>query len=559
MKHPAPAGERKFDPYRLDGVGFVVVMAAVVFLGRENPNFAYPDILWSFAALLLFNLLTIKLLLPGDLAGTRRLALSVGVNLGLLTAVVEYSGGRESYLWIGYLLPVFHGCVFFTWRGILAVTAGAAVLLALPYTAYFHARLWGGLVELLVKAVTIVLAAVIISRIARQERTSRVRLTAEQRKMEREREQTQAQLRHMDRLATMGTLTASVAHEINTPLASILGHAQLALRGSLSERDARDAMIKIEKAVLRCKETIQNMLSFARRGVAERKPADFNGLVKECVKLVRVDWIGADLEVVEEYGSGIPPAFLSRAEIQQVLLNLLVNARQAIESGKGRGVITVSTCASDGEVLVTVSDSGPGIPAEVMGRIWEPFFTTKAAGKGTGLGLAICKQIVEGEGGRISVESSPGKGAAFMVRLPVAPDLPGTEDKSREACGPGDILVAEDDPAGRELLNRLLGVHGRPVVLTKSFDEALARILEQPPALLVTDLNMPGMSALDFFRNLEHRGLTARFKVLVVSGSPPGSALKDVMDGRGYPQLHKPFDIKAFEEASSALLAGKKA
>ncbi|MBI4676821.1 MAG: hypothetical protein HY748_04500 [Elusimicrobia bacterium] len=345
MRRQEPACERPFDPYRLDGVGFVVVMAAVVFLGRENPNFFYPQILWVFAALLLFNLLTISLLLPGDLGGTRRMALSVGANLGLMSAVVEFSGGRESYLWIAYLLPVFHGCVFFAWRGSVAVTAAAVVLLALPYTAYFQARLWGGLVELLVKALTILLAAAVMGRIARQERLSRSRLSAEQRKIQREREAARVQLQHMDRLATLGTLTASVAHEINSPLASILGHAQLALRGPFSEKEARDALCKIEVGVLRGKSTIQNMLSFSRRSASTRRPA-----------------------------------------------------------------------------------------------------------------------------------------------------------------------------------------------------------------LFVTDLRMPGLSALEFFRTLEDKGMLRDLRVLVVSGSPPGSALKSLLDSRGLRQLHKPCDIKVLEDEVSSLL-----
>jgi signal transduction histidine kinase len=401
----------------VDGVVFALIMIVAAFLGRENPRFVYPEILYCFLALLAFNLVNF-LMLPRLLSQPCRSALVVAANIFLLTLVLRYSGGSESYFWVLYLLPVFNGCLAFGRRGVLA-TIAAALLSLLVFYAGALSRVSGG-IELLVKAAIITASAVVVMRVAAREREARGKLEEEHRRSAIERAQAREQLQRMDRLATLGTLSAGIAHELKSPLAAILGYTELARDKDYPADEARKFFTRIESSAQRCQQIIDDMLAFSRQKTGRRRLCDVNALILECVSLQEHDWVLDRIQVEQKLAADLPRIMLSGAEFQQVVFNLLANAQQAIRAGRrGSGRIRLSTRREAGEIVVSVEDDGPGIPVEIAERIWEPFFTTKAEGEGTGLGLTICRRIVESHGGSLTLQTGRGEGTAFLIRLPI--------------------------------------------------------------------------------------------------------------------------------------------
>jgi len=227
----------------------------------------------------------------------------------------------------------------------------------------------------------------------------------------------QSQVAQADKLAAIGQLAGGVAHEVNNPLGGILAFAQL-LKRQLGEGSAgREEVAEIEQSALRCKRIVEGLLRFSRLArPEERRPAQLNDVVDETVLLVVRQYSVAGVTIVTDLGRDLPPVLCNTNQIQQVLLNLLQNAFDAMPAGGG---IQVKTVATRDAVALTVSDEGSGIHPENLPRIFEPFFTTKAEGKGTGLGLAVSAGIVRGHGGKITVASTPGTGTTFFVSLPV--------------------------------------------------------------------------------------------------------------------------------------------
>ncbi|MDD5656920.1 MAG: histidine kinase dimerization/phospho-acceptor domain-containing protein [Elusimicrobia bacterium] len=541
----------------VDGVAFALIMVVAAFLGRENPNFIYPGILYCFLGLLLFNFADFSIL-PRWLAETRRAVLKLLVNIFLLTLVLRCSGGPGSYFWVLFLLPVFNACLSFAARGVLAATAAVLAVLAAFHLEGLRNGSAAEALQLLVKAAIVAASAFVVMRVAAREREARLRLEAERRRMELERARAREQLQRMDRLATLGTLTAGVAHELNTPLTTILGYAQLGLDDTGPALDLPHILGRIEDSVRRCRQIIQDMLAFSRQKTGTRASCDVNQLVRECVALKQHDWLADRISVESRLEADIPPLLLSGSQFQQVIFNLLVNAQQALRAAAvAQGRIVLATRRDGGDVLVSVQDNGPGVPAPIAGRIWEPFFTTKP--EGTGLGLAICRQIVESQGGTLTLETSS-RGALFVIRLPVAsaetPAKPAASAAPRRDRS-GHVLVADDDSATREVLARMLAPYGLPVVQAGDFDAALAELRRRPPRLLLCDLHMPGgRGAMDFFRGLRRDNLLGATAVVIVSGFPPGSVVEDIIREEGWVYLHKPFEIDSFRKAVDPVLSG---
>jgi signal transduction histidine kinase len=228
---------------------------------------------------------------------------------------------------------------------------------------------------------------------------------------------TQAQLVQSEKLAAFGQLGAGIAHEVKNPLAGILGCAQLTLRkveeGSLAEKNLR----LIEKETRRCKAIIENLLRFARQEKALLEPIEVNPVIHDACAIVEHQLGMHQVRLVQEPAQGLPRVHGNANQLQQVLMNLVMNAQQAMEGRPGK-VTVRSGLDRSGRVELSVRDDGPGMPPEVQARLFEPFFTTKPGGKGTGLGLSVSFGIVKDHGGDIEVESAVGKGTTFYVRLP---------------------------------------------------------------------------------------------------------------------------------------------
>jgi two-component system NtrC family sensor kinase len=249
-----------------------------------------------------------------------------------------------------------------------------------------------------------------------------VSLVIQQKRAEEESARLQHQLRHADRLATIGQLAAGVAHELNEPLGGIIGFAQLVRKeGDLSSQTRAD-VDKIIKAGLHAREVIQKLMLFARQQPTRRMDVDINDVVLDGLYFLEARCAKSAIDLKRELRADLPPVAGDPAQLHQVLVNLVVNAIQAMPGG---GTLTVRTLEERGDVVLQVRDTGTGIPEDVLENIFLPFFTTKDVGQGTGLGLAVVHGIVTSHGGTIGVESEPGSGSCFEIRLPAAPATDG--------------------------------------------------------------------------------------------------------------------------------------
>ena len=279
-------------------------------------------------------------------------------------------------------------------------------------------------------------------------------------------------LLHTQRMAAIGQMVSGIAHELNNPLTSILGYAQLSLtRRSGPQRDG-DVQRVLQQAE-RASRIAKNLLLLSRGTAAEHSPVDLNEVVERTVALRSYELRLENIEVSMDLSDRLPHALGDAGQLQQVLLNLIVNAEQAIQNGKGEGHIRLRTRRIAGDrIALEVADDGPGIAPAQLSRIFDPFFTTKAAGVGTGLGLSIVYGIVHDHDGEVSVDSREGSGATFTIELP-ATWLPASEPAEKSprraaqpAAEPGSrreaILVVEDEPTVAQLIADVLAEEGYP-------------------------------------------------------------------------------------------------
>jgi len=225
--------------------------------------------------------------------------------------------------------------------------------------------------------------------------------------------QLQIQLLERERLAAVGELAAMVAHEVRNPLAGIRGGCEILLEGYPEGDTRHDIGVEIIRQVDRLSRTVHDLLLFARPKAMDLVPTDLHGLIERILHVLRDDPGNGEVEVVRDFGADVPIIQADGRQMEQVLLNLFLNAIQVMNH---RGKVTIATRTHGRQVVVSVTDTGPGIPPDKIGHIFEPFFTTRA--QGTGLGLAIVKKIVEAHGGRIEAASRPGSGARFTATLP---------------------------------------------------------------------------------------------------------------------------------------------
>jgi two-component system NtrC family sensor kinase len=251
----------------------------------------------------------------------------------------------------------------------------------------------------------------LLNEIARQ-----IALVIEHKQAEEDKMKLYGQLRHADRLATVGMLAAGVAHELNEPVGNILGFAQLAKKSAGIPASAKQDIEKIEAASLDAREIIQKLLVFARQVPPEKKLVNLNEVIKNGLYFFDARCAKEGVELVRNLSVNLPEVIADPVQLNQVLVNLVVNALQSI---KGEGTITIQTKFNGQEVCLIVEDTGSGMSKEVLDNIFTPFFTTKDIGCGTGLGLPVVHGIVTGHGGVINVESKIGQGTRFEIRLPV--------------------------------------------------------------------------------------------------------------------------------------------
>jgi len=392
------------------------------------------------------------------------------------------------------------------------------------------------------------------------------RLYEEARQRLRELQDTQAQLLQAGKLSAVGQLVSGVAHELNNPLSVVIGYGQLLLSRGVPD-DAHRPIEAIVAQGARMAKIIQGLLLFSRQRKPERRPVDLRDVVLQILNLRETQLTVSGIRVETEFGEKVPRAAGDAHQLRQVVLNLVLNAEQAI-LGSGVGGrrtgdhIRITTSARRmGEatrVIVQVADNGPGIPAAVLPRVFEPFFTTKKVGEGAGLGLSVSYGIAEQHGGRLSVESEPGR-TVFTLELPAAaPGDPEEVAAAEPAVAPGRaaalgrgrrVLVVDDEPAIVELVTNVLDDQGWRVDVASGGRAALECLQQTRYDLVLSDVRMPEGDGADFYRAAvaQQKELARRF--LFMTGDTANEDAWRVLQSTRAPVLSKPFTRQALLHA----------
>ena len=389
-----------------------------------------------------------------------------------------------------------------------------------------------------------------------------------------EQKQMELQLAQAQKMQAIGQLAGGVAHDFNNLLTAI----QLRLDELLHRHPVGDpsyeGLNEIRQTGVRAADLVRKLLAFSRKQTVQREVLDLGELISEFEVLLR-RLLREDVKLITDYGRDLPQVRADKSQLETAVMNLAVNARDAVRAAKGGGVVRIRTArltrdeavqlgfpAADGDTaFIEVSDDGPGIPPDVMGKIFDPFFTTKPVGEGTGLGLATVYGIVKQSDGWIHVHSRPGEGAAFRIFLPVHEPSPAAlvaaeaaaaepvkPRAARDLSGAGRILFVEDEDAVRSVAARLLRARGYEVLEAADGEEALIIAEENAGTidLLISDVIMPGIDGPTLLKKA--RGYLGTAPVMFISGYAEAE-FSDLLEGEtGVTFLPKPIDIKTLAE-----------
>jgi two-component system NtrC family sensor kinase len=370
----------------------------------------------------------------------------------------------------------------------------------------------------------------------------------------------EAQIIQNDKMASIGQLVSGVAHELNNPLTSIAGLAELLLERPPHPEVPREHLKVIHEQAERAGRIVRNLLTFARKGVAEKSAVDLNDVVTRTSLLIVYELQLHGIELDSELSSDPVVVLGDRYELQQVLLNLVTNAVQAVsglEPGRPRRII-LSTSRSEGNAVLQVRDTGPGVPRHLAPYLFTPFFTTKAPGEGTGLGLSLSYGLVKAHGGGLTYEPPPEGGAEFQVILPLfeaEPPASAEEPLSEESypLSVRRILVVDEDPAVHRLVTALFAPEGHAVESVRSGEQALRLAREGEYDLIIADVRMAAGAAEPFAYALLNACPKARGR-LVVACTGEEDLPEHLLTKQALRRVTKPFNLRDLKTVAQEIL-----
>jgi two-component system NtrC family sensor kinase len=372
----------------------------------------------------------------------------------------------------------------------------------------------------------------------------------------------QEQLIQAEKLSALGELVSGVAHELNNPLTGVMGFAQLLMRADCSDRVKED-LKKIHKEAVRCQKIVQNLLTFARRHAPERSVVQINDVLAATLELRAYQLKVDNIEVVSEIDPTLPETLVDFHQIQQVFINIINNAHQAMLDAHGRGRLVLRTERAGDSIRVSFADDGPGIPEEKVGKIFDPFFTTKEPGKGTGLGLSLSYGIIRDHDGRISASGAPGRGATFVVELPIRQPVAGGAVLQEAAQPPRAagvprkrILVVDDEEVILELLGAILKAEGHEVDTARNGRVAIEKIKAGHYDLIISDLKMPDLGGQGLWESVRAIDPDLSRRMIFSTGDTVNPTTLAFFRKAGNQVLSKPFRIEEVDQTIRRALSG---
>jgi len=379
----------------------------------------------------------------------------------------------------------------------------------------------------------------------------------------RELEDSRLQLLQSSKMAAIGTLAAGIAHELNNPLTIITGYCHLLMHEYDWSEEVKNWLDKIYEQCERAKKIVFNLSIFARSHKTEKKYVNPLDLLERVLELRSYELNVKNILVEKDFEKNLPEIYLDEQQIQQVFLNLINNAVDAILCVKDRGTIYIKVFKKDDSLVVIVSDDGSGIEPENIKKIFDPFYTTKEVGKGTGLGLSISYGIIKAHNGEIRVKSEPEGGSNFIVELPITSYLP---DKRKEnhfshaiagIDSVGNILVVDDEEMILEVIGRFLQRQGFCVEGVPDGEKAIELLKEKDIELVISDFRMPKLGGEAFFRELSRVRPDLAKKLIYITGEIMDEKSISFMKETGVRVLYKPFDIDELIDTVKELIYKK--
>ena len=365
----------------------------------------------------------------------------------------------------------------------------------------------------------------------------------------RELEESRVQLLQSSKMAAIGTLAAGIAHELNNPLTIITGYCHLLIHEYEWSDEVKSWLDKIYEQCERAKKIVFNLSIFARSHKTEKKYVNPLDLLERVMELRNYELSVKNITIKKKFQDNLPDIYVDEHQMQQVFLNLINNAVDAILTIKERGIIAIEVMRQDDNLVLIVSDDGVGIAPENMKKIFDPFYTTKEVGKGTGLGLSISYGIIKAHNGEISVKSTPGSGTDFVVELPITSYV---SERSREKISlpvipsidtVGNILVIDDEEMILEVISKFLGRQGYMVEVVENGEDAIGLIKDKHFDLVISDYRMPGLGGVEFYRELSLIRPDLAEKLIYITGEIMDEESISFMKETGVRVLYKPFDI----------------
>ncbi len=356
------------------------------------------------------------------------------------------------------------------------------------------------------------------------------------------------QLLQTEKLSAVGTMISGVAHELNNPLTSIIGNAQLLAKRDVPA-DIKNKLSVILKESIRSSKIVGGLLAFAREHKPERKMVNINNTLMEALKLREYDLKVSNISVGTLFSEDLSETYADAYQLHQVFINIINNARDAL-ADREKAALIIRTYRKDNAILIEFEDNGPGIDKELVKKIFDPFFTTKEVGKGTGLGLSMAYGIIKEHGGTISAESEPGKGTKFIVTLPMTEER--EEEKGEEVKTPvkvpkgvKTVLVVEDEESLRNLLEESLTEGGFFIEAASSGEEAIRLIEKRKYDAVISDIKMPGIDGKGLFIYIHKHHPEIADKVVFITGDVLNKDTLLFLQTTNNRYIEKPFNVDA--------------